>query len=118
MPISLLRPISNMFKTQNKPVVQHHHLVLAGINQNLLLSKWGNPDIRISLDRLHGYFEPDTMVLIEEPGAGDQHTVWIYEKRNRIFFFKKGRLTSHFKWKEFKDKRKASEKTNRFKQTN
>ena len=114
----VFKPISNLWKVQPKSGAAHHHLMLAGINQNLLLSKWGNPEIRISLDRLHGYFEPDTMVLNGEPGVEDDYTVWIYEKRNRIFFFKKGRLTSHFRWNEFKDKWKASGANTRFQQTN
>ncbi len=113
----VLKPISNLWKVQPKLGASRHHLMLAGINQKIFISQWGDPDIRISLDRLQGYFELDTMVLNGEPGAEDNHTVWIYEKRNRIFFFEKGRLTSHFKWNEFKEKRKAPERNTRYKQT-
>jgi len=95
--------------------------MLAGINQKIFISEWGHPNIRISLDRLHGYFEPDMLVLLvlnEEPAAEDDYTVWIYEKRNRIFFFKKGRLTTHFRWNEFKDKWRPSGENTHYQQTN
>ncbi|OGP73554.1 MAG: hypothetical protein A2V86_04760 [Deltaproteobacteria bacterium RBG_16_49_23] len=92
--------------------------MLAGINQKIFLNQWGDPDIRISLDRLQGYFALETMVLNRESGTEDFNTVWIYEKRNRIFFFKKGRLTSHFRWNEFKDKWNASQENTYYKQTN
>lgn len=92
--------------------------MLAGINQKIFISQWGQPDIQFSLDRLHGYFEPDLLVLNEEQTAEDYHTVWIYEKRNRIFFFKKGKLTTHFRWNEFKDKWRTSGKNTHYQQTN
>lgn len=112
MLIPFLKPISNILKTRYMPAKSRHHLMLAGINQRVFVNQWGNPDIRIGLDRLHGYYESDIMVLNEEPGTDDFNTVWIYEKRNRIFFFRKGRLTSHFRWNDFKDKWKSSQEDN------
>jgi hypothetical protein len=33
-----------------------------------------------------------------------EYTVWIYEKRNKILFFKNKKLLFHFRWDEFKGK--------------
>jgi hypothetical protein len=36
------------------------------------------------------------------------HSVWIYKKKDRIFFFAKKKLISHFKWSDFKEKQVSS----------
>jgi hypothetical protein len=77
--------------------------MLAGINQTVFLNHWGIPEIKISLDRLQGYYELDSLSLNTEPSEEDNNTVWIYEKKDRIFFFKKGKLISHFRWSEFRE---------------
>jgi hypothetical protein len=78
--------------------------MLAGINQLIFINNWGIPEIKISLDRLEGYYELDSLSLNAEPEEEDPHTVWIYEKKDRILFFKRGKLVSHFRWSGFREK--------------
>jgi hypothetical protein len=82
--------------------------MLAGINQMIFLNHWGVPDIKISLDRLQGSYELDSLSLNTEPNEADYHTVWIYEKKDRISFFRRGKLVPHFRWSEFKEKWKKT----------
>ena len=96
--------ISNIWKSPSRPQRSSQHLMLAGINQTIFLNHWGVPDIKISLDRLQGSYELDSLSLNTEPNEDDYHTVWIYEKKDRIFFFKRGKLISHFRWSEFREK--------------
>ena len=104
--------ISNIWKGPSRPSTRlsrgNQHLMLAGINQIIFLNHWGVPEIKISLDRLQGYYELDSLSLNTEPDNEDSHTVWIYEKKDRIFFFKRGKLVSHFRWSEFREKWKKS----------
>jgi len=101
--------ISNVWKNPSRPRRANQHLMLAGINQTIFLNHWGVPDIKISLDRLQGSYELDSLSLNTEPSEEDFHTVWIYERKDRIFFFKKGKLVSHFRWSEFKERCKKPE---------
>jgi hypothetical protein len=96
--------ISNILKGSSRPLRNNQHLMLAGINQTIFLNHWGIPEIKISLDRLQGYYELDSLSLNTEPSEEDNNTVWIYEKKDRIFFFKRGKLISHFRWSEFREK--------------
>ncbi len=100
--------ISNIWKSPSRPSTRfsmgNQHLMLAGINQAIFLNNWGPPEIKISLDRLQGYYELDSLSLNTEPDDEDSHTVWIYEKKDRIFLFKRGKLVSHFRWSEFREK--------------
>ena len=45
------------------------------------------------------------MALTTGSNEDDPHSVWIYPKQDRIFFFTNKRLVSHFKWSAFKEKR-------------
>ena len=101
--------ISNILKGPSRPSRNNQHLMLAGINQTVFLNHWGIPEIKISLDRLQGYYELDSLSLNTEPSEEDNNTVWIYEKKDRIFFFKRGKLISHFRWGEFREKWKKPE---------
>ncbi len=104
--------ISNLLRGPSRPPRNNSHLMLAGINQTIFLNQWGVPEIKISLDRLQGSYELDSLSLSTEPNEGDSHTVWIYEKKDRIFFFKRGKLISHFRWSEFREKwKKPKEET-------
>ncbi len=96
--------ISNILKGPPKSSRRTQHLMLAGINQAIFINHWGVPEIKISLDRLQGYYELDSLSLNNESNDEDSHTVWIYEKKDRIFFFKRGKLISHFRWSEFREK--------------
>ncbi len=81
-----------------------HHQMLSGIHQTVFLNQWGFPEIRLSLDRMEGFFELDSISLKNDPGEGNLHSVWIYESKDKILFFKRGRLTSHFRWSDFKQR--------------
>lgn len=103
--------ISNIFKGSPRPSRSNRqgsnqHLMLAGINQLIFINNWGIPEIKLSLDRLQGYYELGSLSLNAEPEEEDPHTVWIYEKKDRILFFKRGKLVSHFRWSGFREKRK------------
>lgn len=98
--ITLLKPRSK-FLSKNKT-----HLMLAGINQKIFLSQWGEPELRISLDKLKGFYSINQISIQNEICQEDQYTVWIYEKRDRIFIFKKGSLISHFKLSQFRNRLK------------
>lgn len=97
---------NNLFKPRSSLPKQKTHLMLAGINQKIFLTQWGEPDLKISLDRLQGFYSPRQILLKTEVTPEDHYTVWIYEKKDRIFFFKRGSLISHFKWSQFKSRLK------------
>jgi len=99
--------ISNLLRRPSRPAA-HPHSMLTGIYQTVFLNQWGVPEVKISLDRLQGIFEVDALLLNSEPTEEDSHTVWIYEERDMILFFKRGRLVSHFKWSEFRERWKAT----------
>ncbi len=99
---------NNLFKPRPTYPKQNTHLMLTGINQKIFLAQWGEPDLKISLDRLQGFYSSRQILLKTEATPEDYYTVWIYEKRDRIFFFKRGSLISHFKWSQFKNRLKRS----------
>lgn len=82
---------------------------MTGIYQTVFLKQWGAPEIKISLDRLQGFFGVSASFLNSEPTEEGDFTVWIYEEKDMVLFFKRGRLVSHFKWNEFREKWKAAE---------
>lgn len=82
--------------------------MLAGISQDVFLKEWGAPEIQINLDNLEGYYKRNA-VAVETDASGEAlHSVWIYKGKNRVFFFTRKKLVSHFKWTEFKEKRVSS----------
>ena len=109
MEIPGLSLMSNMLKSQPRMHGKANtHLLLAGLYQSVFRNHWGEPEITFSLDWLQGIFEGDSLFLRNEPSEEDCHTVWIYKKRDKILFFKRGRLTSHFKWSAFRARWKRS----------
>jgi len=82
-------------------------MMLAGLSQKSFLSQWGEPEIQISLDRLEGFFSGQAIIVRVDSAEEFLHTVWIYEKQDRIFFFTRQRLTAHFKWSEFREQWKT-----------
>ncbi len=106
--------ISTLLKGSSRPPRNRSHLMLAGINQSLFINQWGHPEIKISLDRLQGYYESGLVSFYSSSNEESFHTVWIYEKKDRIFFFHKGNLVSHFKWSEFRGRWKKSEEVMNF----
>jgi hypothetical protein len=77
--------------------------MLAGINQTVFLKQWGEPETQIGLNPLGSMCKLGSMFLVVDPTDEVHHSIWIYKKRDRILFFTKKRLTSHFKWSEFKE---------------
>ena len=106
--------ISNILKGPSRPSRMNQHLMLAGINQTIFLNQWGVPETKIGLDRLQGSYKLDSLSLNTEPSEEDNNTVWIYEKKDRIFFFRRGKLISHFRWSEFRGRWKKSKEETDF----
>jgi hypothetical protein len=77
--------------------------MLAGIDQTVFLKQWGEPETQIGLNCLGSLYKLGTLFLIVNPSEEVHHSLWIYKKKDRILFFTKKRLTSHFKWSEFKE---------------
>ncbi len=80
------------------------HLMLAGISQTVFLKQWGEPETRIGLDCLGRFDKFGSLFVIADPADEVRHSVWIYKKKDRILFFTGRRLTSHYKWSEFKER--------------
>ena len=77
---------------------------MAGLFQSVFSNQWGTPEFQISLERLSGFFKLESLFLNIKPLEGNHYTVWIYERRNKILFFKNKKLIFHSKWDEFKEK--------------
>jgi hypothetical protein len=83
--------------------------MLAGICQDVFLKEWGSPEIEINLDQIEGCCKRGTLTGYANDSEGETlHSVWIYKKKDRIFFFAKKKLISHFKWSDFKEKQISS----------
>ena len=100
--ISVPSVISNLWKRPPVPVQPNPYGMMAGLYQTLFLNQWGAPEFQVSLERLAGFFKLDYVFLNIKFGEEDYYTVWIYEKRNKILFFKNKKLFFHFRWDEFK----------------
>ena len=95
--------VPSFLKGPSRPSRVHPHLMLAGINQNIFLNQWGEPETQISLKRLGNLDKLGSMFLIEDPPKEAHHSIWIYKKKDRILFFTKKRLISHSRWSEFRE---------------
>jgi hypothetical protein len=95
--------ISNLWKRPPVRAQANPHGMMAGLYQTLFLNQWGAPEFQLSLERLSGFFRVDSLLNIE-PWEEDSYTVWIYEKRNKVLFFRNKKLLFHFRWDEFKEK--------------
>jgi hypothetical protein len=105
----VLRNISSYFRSQSTLASARRHLMLAGICQDVFLKEWGSPEIEIHLDQIEGCYKCGALMLNGDDSEGESlHSVWIYKKKDRIFFFAKKRLVSHFKWSDFKEKEMSS----------
>ena len=105
----VLRNISTYFRTQPNLASRRRHLMLAGICQDVFLKEWGSPEIEINLDHIEGCRKRVPLTPDPDDSEGENiHSVWIYKKKDRIFFFAKKRLISHFKWSDFKEKQMVS----------
>ena len=98
-----LQSVPSLLKNQHEHLVPRRHLMLAGISQDVFLKQWGSPEIEINLDQLQGSYRHHAVAL-ETGNAGENlHSVWIYKEKNRVFFFSRKRLVSHYKWSDFKE---------------
>jgi hypothetical protein len=95
--------ISNLWRRPPVPVQANPYGMMAGLYQTLFLNQWGAPEFQISLDRLAGFFKLESLLLNIRPSEEEEYTVLIYEKRNKILFFRNKKLLFHFKWDEFKE---------------
>jgi hypothetical protein len=98
--------ISSLWKRPPVPVQANPYGMMAGLYQNLFSNQWGVPEFQVSLEKLAGFFRLDSLFLNIRPGEEDYYTIWIYEKKNKILFFRNKKLVLHFRWDEFKEKRK------------
>ncbi len=102
-----LSRLSTLMRTPPEALASRRHLMLAGLSQDVFVKEWGVPEIQISLDNLEGYYKRDAVAVDTDASGEAMHSVWIYKAKNRVFFFTRKKLVSHFKWSEFKDKRMA-----------
>jgi hypothetical protein len=102
MIIPLLNAVQKWGRKQPSHVVARHHLMLTGINQTLFLKDWGDPEARIPLKRLGGFYRQQAIYLVAHSDDQVDYSIWIYRKKDRILFFIRKRLIAHFKWSAFK----------------
>ena len=105
----VLRNISSYFRCQPSLASSRRHLMLAGICQDVFLKEWGSPEIEVNLDQIEGCYKGGSLKVDDDDSEREAlHSVWIYKKKDRIFFFAKKKLVSHFKWSDFKEKQISS----------
>ena len=102
MTIPVLELIPNSRKPGPRQLPERPHLMLAGLNQKAFLNQWGEPETQINLNRLGRFNNLGTIFLITEPTEEAHLSVWIYKKKDRILFFTKEKLISHFSFKKFR----------------
>lgn len=112
MEIPGLRLISSYWRRKSRGKGSSHHLMLAGIYQGVFLNQWGHAEIEIDLSPLKSYSRPDFAMNGIDSFMETLHTVWIYKRKNKVLFFTKKRLVSHFTWRGFEEKRRWLEETN------
>ncbi len=117
MPFIVRNLISNFLRQSPQPFsgIKPPHQMLSGIHQTVFLNQWGVPEIRFSLDRMEGFFALDSVSLKNDSGEETLHSVWIYESKDKILFFKRGRLISHFRWSGFKQRWRGPDEATDFK---
>ena len=101
MPIAGLDLISHFRKARPTQMPERPHLFMAGLNQKVFLSQWGEPEAQVTLNQLGKLNKLGTMFLITDPTEEAHLSVWIYKKKNRILLFAKEKLVSHFSCKKF-----------------
>jgi hypothetical protein len=104
-----LTRLSGLLRMPPEALASRRHLMLAGLSQDVFLKEWGVPEIQISLDNLEGHYRPEALAVDGDATGEAIHSVWIYKAKNRVFFFTRKKLVSHFRWSEFKDKRLSDE---------
>ncbi len=103
LPVSFLTYLSTLLRPKarkSSKMAGSPHLLMRGIKDSIFLTQWGTPGIKISLRDFKAFFIVDFLSAnIETP---ENVTAWVYEKKDRVFFFEEEKLISHFKWSLFK----------------
>jgi hypothetical protein len=96
--------ISHLRKSRSKEIPEHPHSFMAGLNQKVFLTMWGEPETQVSLNQLGKLSKLGTMFLVTDPAEQAHTSVWIYRKKNSILLFTKEKLVSHFSFNRFRYK--------------
>jgi hypothetical protein len=96
--------IPNPVKASSRSSRGKQHLMLAGIHQTIFRNQWGEPETQIALKKLGSFNRLGSFLLVADTDGEAHHSVWIYEKRDRILFFTKKKLISHSRWSEFRQR--------------
>ena len=105
MAIPFLRSVQNLGRGRPPNAAARHHLMLSGISQTTFLKQWGQPEAQIPLKKLGGFHTRRSLYLVVNSDDEAEYSIWIYRKRDRILFFTRKRLISHFKWSGFEEER-------------
>jgi len=76
--------------------------MLRGIKQTVFLGQWGMPELKTRLNDLKASFILDFLTGNIETMPCDSVEAWVYEKKDKVLFFKEEKLISHFNWGQFK----------------
>ena len=106
MAIPFLKSIQNFGKGQPTSAPARHHLMLSGLSQTTFIKQWGQPDAQIPLKKLGSLPTRRSMYLVVHSDDEADYSVWIYRKLDRILFFTRKKLVSHFKWSGFEEHNK------------
>ena len=102
MTIPGLHFISHLRKARSKQIPERPHSFMAGLNQKIFLTAWGEPETQVSLNQLGKLSKLGTMFLVTDPAEQAHTSVWIYKKKNSILLFTKEKLVSHFSFNRFR----------------
>jgi len=89
-------------KSRPKQTPERPHSFMAGLNQKVFLTEWGEPETQVSLNQLGKLSKLGTVFLVTDPVDQAHTSVWIYKKRNSILLFTKEKLVSHFTFNKFR----------------
>jgi hypothetical protein len=68
----------------------------------------GEPESRIPLKKLGHFYSRGILYVMIGSDEDADCSIWIYRKRDRILFFTKKKLISHFKWSGFEEQRQRA----------
>ncbi len=92
----------NIRKPGSRQIPGRPHLMLAGMNQKVFLKQWGEPEAQVGLSQIGKLNKLGTLFLITDPNEETPLSVWIYKKKDRILFFAREKLISHFSCKKYR----------------
>jgi hypothetical protein len=94
--------IFNFRKIRPKQMPERPHLFMAGLNQKVFLSQWGEPEAQVTLNQLGKLNRLGRLFLMTKPTEEANLSVWIYKKKNSVLLFAKEKLVSHFSCEKFR----------------